>query len=261
MKKLFVLITVIFISTGLFARESSADTVAFSRGMGLKDLPVFMPKGYTVIGASIAYHNYGLSKYKLAILDNMTADAYLLKASPFFYYFVADNHAIGARLAYNRISANVGNISLNLGDALQFGIEDFQYLQHKFSGALAYRYYLQLGQTKRFGLFADFNLEVGYGQGVTKNGATKNPESYTGNYTEVWDFGFGVNPGLCIFFTEFAALEVSLGVVGLNYTLNKQTTNQIENVASYRNFDGNFSLDFLSIAIGIDIVIPSKTKK
>lgn len=260
MKKLFIFIAVLLVSTSAFAAEKN-DTTKFSRGMELKDLPVFMPKGYTVLGASLAYHNYGLSKYKLAILDNMIADAYLLKATPFFYYFVADNHAVGARLSYRRTSANIGNVAINLGDALQLGVEDFQMLQHQFAGALAYRYYLQLGRTKRFGLFADFNLEVAYGQGYTKSGATKNPEDYSGNYHDVWDFGFGINPGLCIFFTEFAALEVSVGVVGLDYTINKQTTNQIANQGTYHNFDGNFSIDFLSINIGIDIVIPSKSRK
>lgn len=73
-----------------------------------------------------------------------------LKVSPFFGYFIRDNVALGGRFSYNRTYTDLGNISLDLDDDINFDISDVNYLEHTFSATGFVRTYMPIGSSKIF---------------------------------------------------------------------------------------------------------------
>ena len=63
-------------------------------------------------------------------------------------------------------------------------------------------------------------------------------------------FGMGVSPGLCVFLSNYSAVEVNVGVLELGYSKMRQTNNQIQ-VANTKNKSANFKINLFSISIGV----------
>ena len=61
----------------------------------------------------------------------------------------------------------------------------------------------------------------------------------------------GMAPGLTAFITNFAAVEVSVGVLGFNMKWTDQTTDQIDK-GSRRSSSANFKIDLFSINLGMN---------
>ena len=60
----------------------------------------------------------------------------------------------------------------------------------------------------------------------------------------------GIAPGLTAFVTNFAAVEVSMDVMGFDFKWVEQQTNQIE-TGKRRTSSGNFKINLFSINIGM----------
>ena len=72
---------------------------------------------------------------------------------------------MGGRFSYNRTYTDLGNISLDLDDDINFDISDVNYLEHTFSATGFVRTYMPIGSSKIFGLFNEARVTYGYGQG------------------------------------------------------------------------------------------------
>ena len=77
-----------------------------------------------------------------------------------------------------------------------------------------------------------------------------------GTHQNIYDFEIGVIPGLCAFVTNNVALEVSVGLVGLNYQKVIQRTNQLE-TSVMESSGANYKINLLNINLGIAIYIPT----
>ncbi len=234
------------------ATSVAAIAQKFDRGLNFTDAPVYMPKGQLMVGGTISYQDYSFDDYRFLILTDMNLSAYSLKATPYLYYSFYKNMAVGFRFSYQRMMAQVNSTSLSIGSDLSFGINDYYYIQHSYYGSLAYRYFIPLGQSKIFGIFADVSLNVGAGQGKTTSGIAPDIK---GTYQEILDLSIDFIPGLMVFVSNEMAIEASIGVLGLGWQRVSQTTNQIYH-GKYETSSANFKLNFLSINIGIDFVIP-----
>ena len=88
-----------------------------------------------------------------------------------------------------------------------------------------FRNYIPLGDSKRFAIFSETQLEFGGSQSKVANGKG---EALTGTYSKSTDLAFGVAPGMVAFINNYTAVEVSIGVLGVNLSKKRQVTNQVE---------------------------------
>lgn len=216
----------------------------FDRGIEQK---TFIPKGQWMCGASFSYSEHKDDNFKWLILDDVNSVGYTFKVSPVVSYFIRDNIAIGGRLAYSRGLTDLGNISLDLGDDLNFDLSDYKERSSTVSGAFFIRTYLNLGDSKRFGLFNEARVTYGYGQNKLENGKG---DDLTGTHQIKQSLNFGLAPGITCFVNDFTAVEASVDVLGLDFKWTEQTTNQVE-TGKRTSSGANFKINLLSISLGI----------
>ncbi len=212
---------------------------------------LFVPKGAWLGGATFSYTENEQDGYKFLVLDDINANGYTFKISPFVGYFIKDNIAVGLRATYGRTYVNLGNIDINLGDDLSFQIENYRYLSHKVSASGFARTYMALGGSKIFGFFNEMRLTYGYGQGKVTSGTGT---SMTGTWQKVNNLQIGCAPGLTAFVSNFASVEVSIGIVGLDFSWTDQITNQVEH-SHRRKSSGDFKIDLFSLNIGLTLYL------
>ena len=216
---------------------------------GLVDMNnLFVPKGQWIFGGTASYSTHDNLSYKLLILDNINSTGYTVKASPLVAYAIADNMALGGRFNYSRNFLRINSASLSLGDdenGTQLSTDFYYALQHSYSAGAVWRYYIPLGRNKRFALFNEVQLSVG---GSQAKFAMDSP--IRGTFSKSFDVGLGVNPGIIAFASNVMAVEVNVGMMGINYSHTKQIHNQVESGHSNTSFM-NFSVNLLSIGLGV----------
>ena len=185
---------------------------------------LFVPKGAWLVGTTLSYTELRSTDFKLLVLKDLNGDGYTFKISPFGGYFFAD-----------------------LGDDLNFNVADQNFWDHSFMVSGFLRTYMGLGKSKVFGFFNEARLSYGYGQGKDTSGKGNDK---TGSYQTTHNLQIGIAPGLAAFVTNFAAVEVSVGVMGFDFKWIQQTRNQVE-TGHYNKSSGNFKIDLFSINIGM----------
>lgn len=249
MKRILLIIT----ASLLFAGVMSAQTKILGRKVfdrGIQN-QTFIPKGQWMLGSTFSYSEHEDNNFSfLGVLQDIESLGYSFKVSPFFGYFIKDNVAVGGRFSYKRSYTDLGNLSLDLGEDLDFSLSDVKYLEHEFSTTGFVRTYLPIGRSKVFGLFNEARITYGYSQGKNTSGEM-NTEDYTGTYQTVNKLQIGMCPGLTAFITNFAAVEVSVDVLGFDIKWIDQVTNQVE-TGSRRSSSANFKIDLFSINLGIN---------
>ena len=263
MKKIFVSILALAISAPLFAGQNEEEVKPFDRGIGIST-SVFIPKGTIGFGASFSYGTYGLGNSEndygfqalFGMIDGIKGNAVTGGVSPQASYFIIDNLAVGGRFDFKRTKFDIGSANLSLTEDMSFGINDFHYLKDAYFGAVYARYFIPFGQSKRFAMFTELRASGGYGQA----------ESYkltdldkNGTYQDIYDFEIGIIPGLCAFVTNAVALEVSVGLVGLNYEKVVQKTDNV-GTSVMENSGANFKINLLNINLGISVYLPTGQK-
>lgn len=216
----------------------------FDRGIVEK---TFIPKGQWMAGASFSYSEHTDDNLKWLVLDDVNSVGYTFKVSPVVSYFIRDNIAIGGRVAYARSMTDLDNISLNLGDDLNFDLSNYHDKSHSVSGSAFIRTYLNLGDSKRFGLFNEARVTYGYGQSKVQDGTG---DELKGTHQIKQNLNFGVAPGITCFINDFVAVEAAIDVLGLDFKWVDQKTNQVE-TGKRTSSGANFKINLLSINLGI----------
>mgnify|MGYP001186159934 FL=1 len=220
----------------------------FDRGIEQK---TFIPKGQWMVGASFSYSEHTDDNFKWLVMDDVTSTGYTFKVSPVVSYFIRDNIAIGGRVAYSRGLTDLGNLSLNLGDDLSFDLSNYKDKSHTVSGSFFIRTYLNLGDSKRFGLFNEARVTYGYGQSNVEDGTG---DELKGTHQIKQNLNFGVAPGITCFVNNYVAVEAAIDVLGLDFKWYDQKTNQVE-TGKRTNSGANFKINLLSINLGITFYI------
>ena len=187
-----------------------------------------------------------IKKYS-AVVEKINADGYSFKVSPMFAYALKDNMALGGRFKYGRTLVRMDETQLNLDDENQFDINNVYQLKHSYSAMAIFRNYIPLGDSKRFAIFSETQLEFGGSQSKVANGKG---EALTGTYSKSTDLAFGVAPGMVAFINNYTAVEVSIGVLGVNLSKKRQVTNQVE-TGEQSSTSANFKINIFSIGLGI----------
>ena len=234
-------------------RQKEVPVEPFDRGIGMSNT-VFVPKGTVGTGVNFSYNTVELgdavpdSGYSILfdLLGGLNASMYTFGLAPHVSYFIADNLCIGARFDYDRSSLDLGSAALSLGEDMSFGISDYHLLKHMFSGSFTMRYYMPIANSKRFAIFAEVRATGGYGE--SKTWKVEGDEKY-GSYQTTQKGALSCVPGICVFAHDNVAVEVAIGILGINYTRTEQIRNQVE-YSTMQTSGANFKINPLAIEIG-----------
>ena len=255
MKRLVVILLMILAAADCLAgsRNEKEPVEPFDRGIGIST-SVFVPKGTVNVGVSFNYNtvdlgaadeDYGYSML-FDLVNGLDGYMYTFGLAPHISYFIADNLSVGGRFDYDRSSLDLGNAALSIGEDMGFGISDYHMLKHMFSGSLTLRYYIPIADSKRFAIFAEARATGAYGQ--SKAWKVEGEDKF-GTYQTIQKGALTFVPGISIFAQDNVAVEVAIGILGVNYTRNEQTRNQVEH-SVMQTSGANFRINPLSIEIG-----------
>lgn len=208
---------------------------------------VFVPRGQWIFGGTASYSTHSNDSYNFLVIEGIESDGYTFRVSPFIAYALRDNMAVGGRFVYSRSLLKLDNASIHLGDEGSGVNLDFDYyyaLEHTYSAVAVWRQYIPLGESKRFALFTEMQLSAG---GSQAKFAADQP--IKGTYERGYHLGLGVVPGLVAFATNNMAIEVSVGVMGINYSHTRQVHNQVR-VGNRSASNMNFKVNIFSIGLG-----------
>lgn len=262
MKKILVFVAAaLFTSAALYAGTAEeGEKKPFDRGIGIST-STFIPKGTVGAGVAFSYNNYmvgngaddsGFSAL-MSLIGGVHGDLFTFGVAPWVSYFVMDNLSVGVRFDYDRTSLGLGNAAISLGDLMDFSISDFHFLKQSYTGAVTGRYYVPIGNSKRFGMFAELRAIGGYGQSETYK---IDGEDKFGTYQDIYMFELGLVPGITVFVTDEVSVELSIGLMGFDYTKREQVTNQVEH-SVMENSGANFKINPLALGLGLSFYIPT----
>ncbi len=208
----------------------------------------FIPKGQWIFGGSVSYSTHTNDDYDFLVVEDMNSEGYTVRVAPFVAYALRNNMALGARFIYSRTLLKVDGASVSMGDAdtgVNLSVDGYYVLRHSYEGAVIWRNYIPLGRSKRFAIFTDIQLSAGGIQGKYAEG-----QPVRGTYETGYSVGLGVTPGLIAFATNNMAFEVSVGVMGINYSSVEQLHNQVT-TGNRSTSNMSFKVNILSIGLGV----------
>lgn len=212
---------------------------------------VFVPKGQWITGISVSYNQSTQNKYQFLILEGVSGDTYSFKISPSVCYMFRDDMGAGLKFAYARSLAKLENADIVLGSESSYAADHVYTLSHNYYATMFFRNYFSIGKSKRFGFFNELQCQLGGGQSKFTRGVG---EDLTGAYETNFSLDVGLVPGLCLFLSNYSALEASVGVLGFSYTNTKTLTDRIY-VAHRKSKFANFKINLFSITFGVSFYL------
>lgn len=223
---------------------------------------VFVPKGIWMTGATVNFRSWENENQNLLVIKDLDIDGHTFSVSPAVGYFIANNVAIGGRYSYSRNYFFLGNLDLNLGEDFNIALDDLYYLQHRHTGIFFVRTYMSLLGSKIMGFFSE--VQAAYSQSNGKNSTGRRDEAngintFDGTYEKVHTLRLGFTPGVCAFISDYAAIEASIGVLGVDYNWShyknvKPGLTEYEYGKS-KNGGANFRFNLFSINIGMTLYL------
>lgn len=213
---------------------------------------IFVPKGLWITGLSTSYSTHQNENYSIAIINGIQSEGYTFRVSPMIAYSLKENMAIGVRGAYSRSNLTVDAAGLKFGDeetGTEISITDYKAVKHSYTVSAIWRQYIPLGESKRFAIFNEISLGAGGSQSIFAAG-----EPITGTYEKGYNVSLGVSPGLMAFATNDVAIEVNVGVMGINFNEVEQVHNQVSS-GNRRSSSMSFRVNLLSIGVGVSFYL------
>lgn len=236
------LILIVAFALGTHAQEH------FKRGL---EQISFVPKGQWIGGVSVSYSQSDFENYQFLIVENLNGDTYTFKVSPMVMFCFKDNLAAGGRLSYSRSRTRLDGASLVLGADTSYDVDNLYSISHNYHGTAMFRNYISLGKSMRFGFFNEVDLSLGGGQSKLVNGTG---DELTGTYERNFNLNIGLTPGIIMFLSNDSAIEVSIGVLGFNYTHTHSISDQIYQAERNRK-SANFRINLFSVQFGVAFYI------
>lgn len=213
---------------------------------------LFIPKGQWMFGVTASYGEFDADDVEIlrALKDfDFKGKQYAIR--PTIGYFFRSNQCVGLKFDYTRGEADLGSLSLDLGDDLNFSIKDVSYYSSKYSIGVFYRNYVGLGRAKRFAVFNEVALNFG-------SGSSRFKRYYDGELrdtrTDLTQASLTFSPGLCVFVMDYLSFNVSFGVFGLHMTNEKQRTNGVDEGSRFSS-GANFKFNLFNINFGLGVHI------
>jgi hypothetical protein len=213
---------------------------------------LFIPKGQWSFGLMASYGEFNTNDVQLlSVIDDldMKIKAYSLK--PSIAYFFRNNQSIGVRFNYTRQELDLGGLSVDFSDDINFAISDVSYYSTTYTSAITYRNYVGLSTERRFGVFNEVELAFGGGSSRFKR---YYDSEIRDTRTNIMSASLNFSPGVCVFIMDNVCFNVSFGVFGLNFKHERQTTNGIDEGSRFAS-GANFKFNIFNINFGIGVCI------
>lgn len=212
----------------------------------------FIPKGQWIAGVSVGYTMSDQDNYQFFVFEKVKGDTYSFKVTPMALYSFKDNLAAGLKFGYERSRSQLDDGSFILDSETHFDADNVYSIRSNYFATAAFRNYISLGDSRRFGFFNELQLTLGGGQSKFSNytGGSEANRHLEGTYERNFSLNVGLTPGLIMFLNNYSAIEVSIGVLGFGYTHTTSTTNQV--LMSHRNSKhANFKINLFSVQFGM----------
>lgn len=228
------------------AAALSLQARTIDRGLG-SPVSEYIPAGSFQFGLFGGYNQFNSGGTQGAtffgLVNNLNGQISTGNLSLSGAYFVARNMSAGIRFTYGNTGIDCD--SANLMSLMQF--ENQHVNMESFTGALTYRAYLPLFNSKVFALFGEARLNG-------KMGYTKNYQlqerGKVGTYADVYSVSLGLYPGMSFFVTDNVAVEISLPLLEGGYEWNRQITGGERESAQSHGFIA-FQPGILGLNLGI----------
>lgn len=208
---------------------------------------VFVPKGQWVTGISVSYSQSNQKDYQFLVIENMRGNTYTFNIAPMLVYMVANDMGVGGKFGYSRSLTKLENADFVLNSENSYSVDHLYRLAHNYYGMAVLRNYFSLGNSLRFGIVNEVQLQVGGGQSKIMTGMG---ETLSGTYERNTNLKIGLAPGLVMFLNNYSALEVNVGVLGFSYTHTTAFKDQIYE-SHRKSKSANFKINLFSITFGV----------
>ncbi len=229
---------------------SEAEEIAEHRAnRGIVNLDnTFVPKGQWIVGLTASYSTHNNDDYQILLVEGIESMGYTVTASPILAYAFNNNLAAGGRFVYGRSLLKIDQASLSVAGT-DLSLQDYYSITDSYTGMAIMRAYLPFGKQKRLAFFTEIQLEGGLSRSMM---AYDSP--VIGTYAKGYHLGVGVVPGIVAFATNAIALEVTVGVLGVNYSHTDQVGNQVY-LGEVDNTNLNLNINLLSIGFGVSFYL------
>ena len=199
-----------------------------------------------MLGGTARYSQHLNDDYNMLIINDINSKGYNVSVNPRLMYMFKDNMGVGLRFSYDRSMLDLASADLSVSD-ITMSAKDCYEIQHQFSAHGVYRAYIPLGSSKRVAMFADLLFGGSYKQGKNFNAGG---DYVLGTYTQKYALELAVEPGIVAFLSERLAVEMNVGIFGLNYSWADQLKNQVIGGHSDSTSAG-FMVNLLSLGVGL----------
>ena len=199
-----------------------------------------------MIGGSAKYSQHINNDFNLLVINDINSNGFNVSVNPKALYLFRDNMGVGLRFSYDRSMLDLSSANISMSE-ISMGATDCYQISHKYSAHAVYRAYVPLAGAKRIAMFADVLLGGSFKQGKAFNAGGAYAD---GTYTTAYALEIAVDPGLIAFLTDRLAIEMSVGIFGLNYSWANQIHNQVDNGYTDATSAG-FMVNFLSLGVGL----------
>ncbi len=213
---------------------------------------LIIPRGKWGFGLTASYGEINTEDSSiLSLLTDLDLDAKTYSIKPYISYFIKHNQSVGLRFNYTRGVLDLGNLSVDFDEDLNFAVHDVSYYSQSYATSIFYRNYIGIGNTRRFAIFNEVDLEFSSGSSRFRRIYNSEPKDTRTNITKA---SLNFSPGVCVFIQEYVAATVSFGVFGLNLRKEQQWTDGIEDGSRFTS-GANFRFNIFNINFGLMVVI------
>ncbi|MDE6086675.1 MAG: hypothetical protein K2G40_09790 [Muribaculaceae bacterium] len=213
---------------------------------------LFIPKGQWSFGLTASYGEFSSDDVQiLSIIKDLDLNIKAYSIKPSISYTIRNNQSLGIKFDFTRMTGNLGSLSFDFDDDMNFTIGDVSYYSQTYNAGIFYRNYVGLGRMKRFGVFNEVDLSFGSGSSRFKrrfNGEIKDTR------TNITSASLNFSPGVAVFIMDNVAFNVSFGVFGLKLNHEKQITDGVEEGSRFTS-GANFRFNIFNINLGMAIYI------
>ena len=228
---------------------AGANAKKVDRGLG-NPKSVYIPKGTVALGGTVGYNRFNATGENsstggtlVSLVTDLNGNIGMLTASAGVSWFFADNLSMGLRAGYVNTAVDVNNASLM--SSLSFSNKHI--VSQIFNGALAFRGYIPLFNSKVVALFGEARLTGGFGFSKDYAETSRGKE---GTYADLYNITLGLYPGVSVFVTNGIAFEISLPLLEGGYEWNLQTKGEAHDSELSHGF-ANFKPSLLGLNLGI----------
>ena len=183
----------------------------------------YVAKGDVAVGLALSFANYDTEDSQFfSIIKEFSGNVSAFAIKPFVAYFYKPNSCVGVKYSNTKIDANLNSLNVEIDESLDFGLGKTGVNYALNTVSLIHRSYVGLDRGHRFALFNETALGYSFGHMDYNRTLADGPKL---TETQIQEVRLGLNPGLSVFVMDGFTVEASVGIAGIKFHSERQTTN------------------------------------